>query len=906
MKRLLFSMLLLTGVTLSALELRRNMDGCVIQLPQSASPSAKFAAEELQNALKRTLNITAPIVTKTDETYSLRFQVGSDQTDQLPPDLPYDGFIIRTAGKNTIVLSGRDDERAPLADYYRANTGTLYAVYRFMREFLKIQMLWPGESGIIYPGSKQVNIPKLNIKDAPKLPIRTTYYGHGRRYSAAARAAAVRWGRYNGMGSSWKGWFNHASAQILGTGEFDRHPEYYALIDGKRRRPVSGRPRWKICHSNPELPAIFAAAGMKNPNGRDFFPVSPNDGENYCECKECLALDNGQIAKFDNLDDTRCVSGRVFTFAQRVAAVLDQQKAKQKIAVYAYSLHTDPPANIKRINDRIIVSVCKGINWNLVPSDKVKFDKLIKLWSKCAANILLRDYPGNSRGFSIYAYPQLVDSTIKDLYRNIDNFCGIDSCGDGHQDYALCGPTQFVTARLCWDPEADLEKLLNEYYLSGFPRSHRFIRKYFEMFEQKLIEIQKNGRNQFPGNLLTAQRIMSPDMISDGRRLLNAAKRTAAGDKAELERIKFIETGLEAAIISKNYYDSLIACNAIDGIKPPTPPTESDFKTAKENIEKWKKFIISHKDHPGIPTAPLAFTNGVTPWEQIFIANEISAKKRKFAASIPLAENWKFRICKENEISKLCQKNVDDSTWNSISTCDVWERQGFANYNGWAVYRKQISIPETWNAGQIILSLGAVDEDALVYCDGKLISSIKFDALSDPTGWLKERLIDLSKTVKPGKSYTIAIAVQDRSGNGGLWKPAALVLDRPNLYEGDLFAGVKNGTVSQKTISSNGGNRVKFNAFIQWAKPGRYRLHLVITPLAPGKDIEVNIFSRPEKKRFTLFDKKIIPATQFHEGKKSGSTIDFIIPPRSVGLNVNFFTAMKKFTIDQLEIYSIN
>ena len=40
---------------------------------------------------------------------------------------------------------------------------------------------------------------------------------------------------------------------------------------------------------------------------------------------------------------------------------LDKLNAKQKIAVYAYSLHTDPPANLPKLNKRIIVAICKGI-----------------------------------------------------------------------------------------------------------------------------------------------------------------------------------------------------------------------------------------------------------------------------------------------------------------------------------------------------------------------------------------------------------------------------------------------------------------------------------------------------------------------------------------------------------------
>ena len=763
-------------------------------------------------------------------------------------------------------------------------------------------MLWPDDTGIIYPALEKVSLTGYNVCDAPKLPIRTGFYGHGRRYPATSRAAAVRFGRFNGMGSSYRGWFNHSSAQFIGDRYFDTHPEYYAMLDGKRRRPGTGRARWKICHSNRELPALFAKIGMNHPDARDFFPVSPNDGENYCECNECIALDGGQLARYDNLDDTRCVSGRVFTFAQRTAEELDKLNAKQKIAVYAYSLHTDPPANLPKLNKRIIVAICKGINWNIVPKDKEKFDRLIALWSSKASCILLRDYPNCGRSMSVFSYPELVDRTIKQLYRTVKNFSGIDSCGDDSRDYSLCGPTRFVRARLSWDPEQPLDKLLDEYYLSGFPGSHRYMREYFEYFERRLIEIHSKGKNQFPGKLLTTVKLMSPQAITAGRRILEQARR-AAKDNAELQRINFIAIGLDAAEVDGNYFRSLIACGAIHGITPDIPPTAADFRRARAAIVRRQRFINKYKDHGGLPTAIKSYVQGNREWEQMLKVNEKALNKNVADAEVDLTGAWRFSPIAETKLPSAVKAEFDDSSWKEINTASCWENQGFANYNGWGVYRKTLTVPAKWDAnGKIVLSLGAVDESCMVYCNGKLIGKYIFDPVNEPEGWMVERRFDLTGHVKANRSFNIAVAVQDKSGSGGIWKPAKLQLFRGNLLKTDIFSGVVNGTVSGKTISRKGNNRIRFNALLRWATPGSYRITLTVIPRSTPADIELTVNSRPGRKQFSKIAGKVFPAAEMKQGEEAILVFETVIPPGAVGLNGVFLTRMKSFEIKEITI----
>ena len=158
-KFIIIALSALLSLPLAAFELYRKMPGVVICQSGTPTPSAAWGAKELQTALKRTLDINACIVQgEIPEKYTALFIVGATDRYPIRENLEWDGFVIDSPGKNILHLAGKDDQRDPLADYYRANTGTLYAVYRFMREKLGVQMLWAADSGIVYPELKKVSL----------------------------------------------------------------------------------------------------------------------------------------------------------------------------------------------------------------------------------------------------------------------------------------------------------------------------------------------------------------------------------------------------------------------------------------------------------------------------------------------------------------------------------------------------------------------------------------------------------------------------------------------------------------------------------------------------------------------------------------------------------------------------
>lgn len=142
---------------------------------------------------------------------------------------------------------------------------------------------------------------------------------------------------------------------------------------------------------------------------------------------------------------------------------------------------------------------------------------------------------------------------------------------------------------------------------------------------------------------------------------------------------------------------------------------------------------------------------------------------------------WKFKIGDNAEWAK---PEFDDSDWAEIKINDLWENQGYANYNGFAWYRVQFIIPEKYkklvekNDG-LVLRLGKVDDVDYTYLNGELVGQTGSLPPNYITKYQEARVysLPLAKIIW-GKPNTLAVRVYDAQGGGG-------------LYEGPVYLSLK-------------------------------------------------------------------------------------------------------------------
>ena len=238
---------------------------------------------------------------------------------------------------------------------------------------LGYRQFFPGDTWEIVPEIADLHI-AIDEFQEPSFYARRIWYNWGLweyndiPYRDWCRRNRARQGFYLDIGHSYD------SIIRVYREEFDNHPEYFALIDGKRS---TNRDDQKFCISNPGLQAVvvdYAVSAFKRNPRLDSVSLDPSDGYGWCECEECA-----KIGKPSN---------RVVLLAQKALEALEEIGLGEKVIGFlAYNQHGTPPDNI-RVPQGAIPCVTTAFQ-----SGELTFDQLIAGWqAQGAEQIGVYDY----------------------------------------------------------------------------------------------------------------------------------------------------------------------------------------------------------------------------------------------------------------------------------------------------------------------------------------------------------------------------------------------------------------------------------------------------------------------------------------------------------------------------------
>ncbi len=139
------------------------------------------------------------------------------------------------------------------------------------------------------------------------------------------------------------------------------------------------------------------------------------------------------------------------------------------------------------------------------------------------------------------------------------------------------------------------------------------------------------------------------------------------------------------------------------------------------------------------------------------------------------ARTWKFRPDPDSSGADegWFDPDLDEHEWSEIGIDRHWESQGNETLDGWAWYRLEIVIPEDWPVGKSFLNFTGVDDYYDLYVNGEKVGS-GGDLEKRETAFDLKTSHDLSANVRPGESLTIAVAVYDWYGAGGIFRPVEI------------------------------------------------------------------------------------------------------------------------------------
>ena len=152
---------------------------------------------------------------------------------------------------------------------------------------------------------------------------------------------------------------------------------------------------------------------------------------------------------------------------------------------------------------------------------------------------------------------------------------------------------------------------------------------------------------------------------------------------------------------------------------------------------------------------------------------------------ILLDGKWNFKLDPQNigVKDKWFSEDFSGEDWQKIELGKFWEEQGFSNYDGYAWYKKDIFIPETWNDGKAALILGGVDDAYEIYINGQKVAS--FGSMSSESRSVHQTLttVSIGKQIIAGESNNFTFRVFDFWGTGGIAKEPMMLIQNSDCID---------------------------------------------------------------------------------------------------------------------------
>lgn len=684
----------------------------------------------------------------------------------------------------------------------------LYGVYQYLHE-LGVRWFTPGEIGENVPELKDIPITARNQSYSPSFVVRGLSFSGGRSdmfdYSDPAyyrdvthhdydlwtlrNRTAFQRSIHNGH------WFDfndvqkpseHALVSVALAGvSFEKEPERFAVVtqDGKKERREKGA---QICFTNEKninqciesAVAYFREqeATKKERNSdldelSDAFPLGLADRTGICECETCTRMAGAAPYNKDRL---------VWSFMNRVAKGLHAQMPGKKIGLYApYYELTRPPADVT-IEPNIVAMACRGTTWSADPEDEATYPFVsahavnMEATQKAGAEIRCYDYvlwKGTPQPLNIL-------DALKEYTRRGINHYHVEVMSRNEHLW----PILWAMGQYLWDSDQEPSELLAEYCTAYFGKAGPVVLELMEKIDANSCLIPRIGY----GDPADTQAMLSDDLIVYGRTSLKKAMNRVQGK--ELERLhRFSET---FEMFSKTAEAYRAYCEALNQRTPEAIAASNkafaDFdafwetsqlqQTAAPNVRAVLKAMAGKKISADMEPVGNRELDNKDDWMRaLFALAPMPDAPLPNLFSLP--EIWKFRIdYADKGLEEGWQHaNIDESkNWQSISTWNVFEKQGYYSINGRFWYRLTFDAP-TFPAGKkVFLRMGSLDDEGDIYINGQMAYSRK---LVNPDDWKSSFVFEVTELLKPGEENLIAIFGYDSFGAGGLWRPCALYTD---------------------------------------------------------------------------------------------------------------------------------
>jgi hypothetical protein len=559
------------------LELVNRARGALpVILPANAAPHTRQAAHYLAECIEKIGGVRPAVLEKLPEPLPAQ-AVWVGYQPAMAALFPGVDFsfnhheeILLTANANHVAITGRDrwDPQYPTMPTQRRfpienkqqEYGNANAVYTFLQDVLGMRWLYPGKLGTDYPGPEALRILPFAKRQHPQFRARIGLF-YQLESGYAKNDICQEWVKHQRLlldslhldgGHYFRDWWDKYGAT---------RPELFALQpDGTRGTYPTDTHRRKLCEGEPAVWNLWLQEQEERLAKYPYyntFGAMPNDGyyDGHCTDPRSRAWDpdpaatgirvklnwaGGVSAEWPPLSD------RYVTFANTLGELLAKRfpGKEYRVAANAYGEVGLPLPVRARPRDNVLIIGVHNFHMRH-PQDRQKGMKGFADWAAISKNIVWRPNLGNQAGLQ-WGLPDVPLTQAIEDFRFVAEHGAVGVFFDSlFEHWAPLAPYYYLISQLAWDPKADGNAILEDYYKRCYGPAAATMKKYWQLMEATRQRMVDKVPSRF--RAFKIYEFFTAEVVAQAESYLDEAEKLTAADAKYAARVNFSRCGFRYA-----------------------------------------------------------------------------------------------------------------------------------------------------------------------------------------------------------------------------------------------------------------------------------------------------------------------------------------------------------------------
>jgi hypothetical protein len=495
-----------------------------IFISKSASQPEQHAAAELQKYLFEISGFLMPVIHEAEQDDKLIYVGFKGAPESLLKDLKplafaEEEYIIRSNGESLLIAGG-------------GSRGTLYGVIGYLSDYLGCR--WYTKEVVKTPRQTTISLSKIEDRQKPSFDYREVCWreAYDVDWSIHNRLIPSRLAIPDSLGGSFVIYptRGHTFYLLLPPDKyFSTHPEYFSEVNGVRKGTEA-----QLCLTNPEVLKIATAKVFEwikeNPNATTY-SVTQNDGEGFCECKNCKKIDDAEESH----------AGTLLHFINNIADSVKKVYPRVKLQTFAYAYTEIPPKTV-RPADNILVELC---HYNYCSAHALEscsnhktFTERLERWFAISDKVTVWDYCTN---FANYLMPFPNFETFKKDVKYYKDHSAYGLYAEGANTVGKNGGGEFgelrswVFSQLMWNADRNPQTLIDEFVTNVYGPAGQYISQYINLLHD---QVKPDSVYFSIWSSPMDMNYLNPETIEKADSLFGLARKAVAADAALLKRVE--------------------------------------------------------------------------------------------------------------------------------------------------------------------------------------------------------------------------------------------------------------------------------------------------------------------------------------------------------------------------------